>query len=324
MNLQFQNTVGGSKYSFIDENLRPAFKKAVEKAGRKNIIFVEGYDDEVIYGILYQEYLEKLCFIDVSFEAEKVVDSALKSTGGCEQVKKYLQAFVKHFSETKHFYGVIDRDLKTDKEVKTEMEKLYYDGRLFIFFERYTLENYLIESDILFEFLKGQSTNQSTNHKKLISILKKGTEKLEKEVITPILTCLIDIAAVNLTIRFFAPSQKFLEDTVSCKEGEIEKRIVQKLNQFQKEDVLSKFSKFKKELIEKKEPLKFASAKSYFSYQFNQKLKKQIQVNIQLNNHKAELARILKERELPKDFQDLLNLINSNDNKYKNDSTPKT
>ena len=137
MNLQFQNTVSDDKYSFIHENLRPAFKKAVEKAGRKNIIFVEGYDDKVIYGILYEEYLEKLCFIDISFEAEKVVDSEFQSTGGCEQVKKHLHAFVEHFPETKHFYGVIDRDLRTDEEVKAEKEKPCYGGRLFIFFERF-------------------------------------------------------------------------------------------------------------------------------------------------------------------------------------------
>ncbi len=310
MNLQFQNTVGDDKYNFIHEDLRQAFKKSVEKAGRKNIIFVEGYDDEVIYGILYQENLEKLCFLDVSFEAEKAANSEFKSTGNSEKVKKCLQAFVEHFPETKRFYGVIDRDLKTDEKVIAERERPCYDGKLFIFFERYTLENYFVETDVLFEFLSGQSIN----HKKLIPILTNGTEKLETEVIAPILTCLVDIAAANLTIRSFDYYQKFLENTVSCKEREIDTRIVQSLDQFQTEDVLSKFSEFKQELVEKNEPLKYASAKGYFSYQFNQRLEKQVKVNIQINNHKSELAHILKKRGLSQDFQDLLAFITINDN----------
>ncbi len=83
------------------------------------------------------------------------------------------------------------------------------------------------------------------------------------------------------------------------------------MNQFHKEYILSKFSEFKKDLIEKNEPLKFASAKEYFATQFNRKLRKQTEnkVNIQLNNHKSELARLLKNRALPKDFQNLLSLI---------------
>ncbi len=308
MNISFHALANDEKYEFIHEDVREAFLKAVEKAGRKNIVFVEGYDDKVIYGILYQKYLEEeLCFIDISFEAEKLANSDLKATGGCEKVKNCLQAFVKHLP-TKRFYGVIDRDLKTDEEVKTEREKPCYDGRLFIFFERYTLENYFVEPDILFEFLNGQSIN----HKKLILLLNKGKENFEKEILAPILTCLIDIAAANLTIRFFDSTKNFLEETVSCEKGEIgiENRVVQNLKPFQKEEVSSQFSKFKTKLIEKNEPLKFASAKRYFSCQFNWKLKKQTTVNIQLNNHKSELAHLLKKRSLPKDFRDLLSLIN--------------
>jgi hypothetical protein len=221
--------------------------------------------------------------------------------------KHFLQAFVKHLPNAKH--GVIDRDLKTDEEVKEEREKPCYDGRLFILFERYTLENYFVEPEILFEFLNGQSIT----HKKLIPLLNKGKENFEKEVIAPILTCLIDIAAANLTIRFFDSSKKFLEETVSCETGEIGiiNRVVQNLKPFKKEEVSSKFSTFKTALIEKNEPRKFASAKKgYFSYQFNRKLQKQTTVNLQLNNHKSELAHLLKKRSLPKDFRDLLNLIN--------------
>lgn len=309
MSLQFSthDTIHGGKYNFIDNVV---LRDLIREAGRKkSIIFVEGYDDEVIYGILYEEYLEKLCFIDISFEAEKAVDSELKFTGGCEQVKQHLRDFVQHLSTERRFYGVIDRDLKTDEEVQAEREKPCYDGKLFIFFERYTLENYFVDPNILFDFLKGQSIK----HKQLIPLIKNGKENLTKEVIAPILTCLIDIAAANLTIRFFDSSKKFLEDTVSCEEGEIRNRIVQQIKQFQKEDdISSKFSVFQKGLIKQNKPLKFASAKGYFFYQFYLKLKELTDNKVRIakvDNYKSELARILK-RELPHEFYDLLNLIN--------------
>jgi predicted nucleic acid-binding protein len=310
MSLEFNNTIRDDRYNFIDKDLRQVFKKAVEKAGRKKIIFVEGYDDEVIYSILYEDKLDKLYFIDTSFTTE-TFNSDIKATGNCEQVKQHLRDFVKHLPKEKRFYGVIDRDLKTDQEVKEEKQQTCYDGRLFIFFEAYTLENYFIDSEILSEFLTGQSIN----HKRLIPLIKNGKEYLENEIIKPILSCLIDIAAANLTIRYFDPSQKFIEETISCEEQKIENRIVNKLNKIEKEYILSKFSEFKKDLIEKNEALKFASAKLYFASQFNRKLKKQTKVNIQLNNHKSELARILKGKELPKDFQDLLGLVLDSDYK---------
>jgi hypothetical protein len=311
MTLQFHKIVNDDRYHFIHDNLRQVFRKAIEKAGRKNIVFVEGYDDKVIYGILYEEYLKaKLCFIDISFEAEKVVDSEFKSTGGCEKVKQHLRDFVQYLPTEKRFYGVIDRDLKTDEIVKAERKKPDYDGRLFIFFERYTLENYFVEPDILFKFLEGQSIK----HKKLIALLEKGTENLEKEVINPILTCLASIAAANLTIRNFKPSEEFLRNTTPCKEEVILKAIEQKLKrpQTQQKALSLKFLAFKKDIIEKKETQKFASAKQYLSTQLNMKLREtfEIPASIELNNYKSELARILKEKGLPKDFQDLLSLIN--------------
>ena len=82
--------------------------------------------------------------------------------------------------------------------------------------------------------------------------------------------------------------------------------------QTQQEALSLKFFAFKKEIIEKKETQKFASAKKYLSSQLNMKLKEtfEIDASIELNNYKSELARILKEKGLPKDFQDLLSLIN--------------
>jgi len=298
MSLQFNTIASDDEYYFIQEI---ALRDAVMEAGRKNIVFVEGYDDKVIFEILYAENLDKLNFIDVSLEEAATNQN---TTGGCEQVKQHLSNFVQNLPTEKRFYGVIDRDLKTDTEVQEEKAKACYDGKLFIFWERYTLENYFIEPDILYTFLKGQSIN----HKKLIPLLN-DREKFKTEIFQPILPCLTDIAAANLTISFFDNSQSFLENTVSCQK--IENRLVQKMNQLEETQILSKFRLFKNSLIEKNETQKFASAKTYFAYQFNLKLKKQTKTNIQLNNHKSELARILKDGILPKDFRDLLSFLKS-------------
>ena len=140
-------SVTQAKYDFIVES---ELRSNLREASRENIVFVEGYDDEVIYNIVYKnEDLHNVVFMDVSLGA--------KTTGGCEKVKDILIACVEKLPDEKRFYGVIDRDLKTDQKVIEEMEKSCYDGRLFIFFERYTLENYFIEIEVLYEFLRGQS-----------------------------------------------------------------------------------------------------------------------------------------------------------------------
>jgi len=314
MSISFHHLVNDEKYDFIHE---PALRNVIEKAGRRNIVFVEGYDDKVIYNILFKDYWQKIYFIDTGFTEERIsFASKITDTGNCEKVKQYLKNFVQHLPQTKRFYGVIDRDLKTDEEVKEERRNPCYDGRLFIFFERYTLENYFVESEILCDFLRAKSIN----HKQLIPFLNKGKDNFEKEIITPILSCLTNIAAANLTIHYFnqkviEQNKSFLEDSISCEEEEIKQRLVHKLNQslISQEEILSKFSAFQKQIIERNEPLKFASAKTYFSCQFNRKLEEKTKVNLQLNKHKDQLAYILKERWYPnfaRDFQDLLSLIN--------------
>ena len=55
---------------------------------------------------------------------------------------------------------------------------------------------------------------------------------------------------------------------------------------------------------------KFASAKAYFFILFSKKIEEITGVNnIKLNNHKSELARILKDLGLSGELMDLLNFI---------------
>ncbi|RKZ45576.1 MAG: hypothetical protein DRR16_28185 [Candidatus Parabeggiatoa sp. nov. 3] len=109
MSLQFNKSLSGGQYRFI---LKPGLSNRIRKAGRKKIVFVEGYDDEVIFEILYANHSDKVHFIDVSLGGE--------DTGGCEEVKQHLIACIQNIPNKKCFYGVIDRDLKTDQEVKAE------------------------------------------------------------------------------------------------------------------------------------------------------------------------------------------------------------
>jgi hypothetical protein len=305
MGLQFK-TISGGKYRFI---VKSDLRNRVRNAGRENIVFVEGYADEVILEILYVNDLDKLCFIDISLGSD--------ITGGCEEVKRHLTDCIQNLPNEKRFYGVIDRDLKTDQEVIDTSAQPRYDGRLFIFFERYTLENYFIELDILSEFLK----RQSINFKKLRSFLKQDEFKKEfvEKIFQPSLEHLRCMAISNLTIRFFDKGQKFLAEKTPCDKvsSQIEDRLKKDnltehaiQEQFSKQEIESKLEEYKKEVNSVSEIHKFASAKKYFAYLFNKKVYEVTGVNIQLNNHKSELADILLKNAFPQeDFRDLLSLI---------------
>ncbi len=299
MNSTF-HIISDSKFDFIEvEELRNELRKSVMKAGRKNIVFVEGYDDKIIFEIVYKDHLGRLYFIDTSMKAAEKGNS-----GGCETVKNLLKEFVSHLPNEKRFYGVIDRDLNFDEEIESERNLACYDHRLFIFFERYTLENYFIEINILCDFLH----DKSVDNKRLIPILSDEGEfrKYIRDIVDEISNSLIKIGAANLTIRSFDDEKSFLEATINC--TEIEERLLHRLNGFPQNDVICQYNCFEFFIRQSNTTQKFASGKVYFSSQFNQHLKKSKNVDIQLNNHKSELAKILKEY-LSDDFRHLLEFI---------------
>jgi len=292
--------ISDTKFDFIEvEELRNELRKSVIKAGRKKVVFVEGYDDKIIFEILYKDHLDRFSFIDTSMK------SAEKGNlwGGCETVKNLLKKFVNYLPNEKRFYGVIDRDLKLDEEIESERNQPCYDHRLFIFFERYTLENYFIEIDVLCDFLH----DKSMDNKRLISLLSDESNFRENitDIVDEISDCLTKIGAANLTIRSFDHEVNFLEETIKC--NDIEKRLLNRLNDFPKNDVICQFNCFESFIRQSNSTQKFASAKLYFSYQFNQYLKRK-HIDIQLNNHKSELSKILKEY-LPYDFKHFLEFM---------------
>jgi len=223
------------------------------------------------------------------------------AVGGCESVKNTLKAFVQHLPNEKRFFGVIDRDLKTDTEIQKEAAKPFYDRRLFIFITRYTIENYFIEAGVLRELIK----DISVSNKKLMRL---DLSKIEEDIIQPSLNCMAIIAAANLTIRHFDNSVSFLESTIIC--SNIQSRLLQKLSSYTTELVLDKFSQFRTYTSSSNDIThKFASAKTYFACQFNSNIEKSCGANLQINNHKASLARISKEIGIPEEFNKLLLFI---------------
>jgi hypothetical protein len=232
MSTTFQ-TINDQKYSFIDVELRDD----VLKSGRKKIVFVEGYDDKIIFEILFEEYLTSVSFIDVSLEvAKRIIDPNINGTGGCEEVKKLLEKFVSCLPREKRFYGVIDRDLNTDEEIEVVISENCYDKRLFIFTERYTIENFFVDIEVLYDFVK----DQSACYKKLITVASLKKQDFQSQIITPIESLLSDIGAGNVTIKYFnsliQKKEKHLKRTI--KPQEIENEVIEKFkNRFPEIDI---------------------------------------------------------------------------------------
>lgn len=299
---QYQ-TINDSKYNFINE---VALRNTIVKAGRRHVVFVEGYDDKVIFNILYEdeEMLEKVSFIDISLEKERrKYDHKVKHKGGCEGVKFILKHCVAKLPDEKRFYGVIDRDLNFDDEIELERNKTCYDGRLFIFFQRYTLENYFIDINVLEKFIEGQTIN----NRNLLEL--EGIE----DIYNSVMSCMADIAAANLTIKEFnlqsTEKASFLATSVDC--SKVNEQLCQRLPSYEKGNVINKFNNYKIFVSESNENIhKFTSAKTYFSHQFAKLISERCggkKINLQEN--KDSLARILRDLGLPEEFEQLKEFV---------------
>ncbi len=106
-------------------------------------------------------------------------------------------------------------------------------------------------------------------------------------------------------------TQRFLEDNTPCDKAIIIRQLQNKLN-CSEEAVKTQFKNDEQQVGSVSEVQKFTRAKKYFAYHFNKKLEENTGISLPLNNHKSELARILKNGILPKDFRDLLSLVLQN------------
>lgn len=124
--------IRGGRYAFIDAQ---EVRDRIDEAGLRTVVLVEGPTDERVFEIcFYPEVEERLCFI---------------SAGGHSRVKAYIeQARQQGISE---FRGIMDRDFRTNAERARDMAE---SAPCLYIHERYTLENYLIDSGTLLELLK--------------------------------------------------------------------------------------------------------------------------------------------------------------------------
>ena len=189
--------ISGGLYHFIDN------KKVIDsirEAGRKTIVFVEGKYDKKIFELVYEKYTDKIEFI-----------IALN----CRKVKEYLEGCVQNIKEERYF-GIIDRDFRTDKERENEMQEDKYKDKLYIL-TRYAIENYLIESEVLLKFLN-----------EVISI------ETIKGIIHNIFKSLINVMAGNWLLLDLDFGKTFLLDENIPTDKEI---ILKKLNKKIKEKI---------------------------------------------------------------------------------------
>lgn len=95
------NFVDLPQYNFIEpKKLRNDIIHRIRESGRRKIVFVEDLTDEVIYEILFEEYIAVVSFIGVIKRDDD-------DTGGCELVKKLLKDCVSKLPNDKRFYGVV-------------------------------------------------------------------------------------------------------------------------------------------------------------------------------------------------------------------------
>lgn len=288
-------TVRGNRYHFIEDS---ELRDRIDEAGRRNIIFVEGYDDEIIYNILYSERLSEAVFVDVS--------SANYSEGGCKKVKKLIKDVIEQLNDDNRFYAIIDRDFLTDEERLEEMEKEEFQGNLYIFSERYTLENYFIEPGVLSTFL----TEMSIGNKNWQTLAGEGKMT---EIIGDTLSSLTTISAANILLK--NNRKKYLDISKPCDKNIVLGNLLSALSDSQSmttEQITEEYNSLLRNLEAEDTKLQKYINGKYFFHHFNKKVKEELEASIgkQGSNvfskiSKPYLARILKDVGLQDDFREL-------------------
>lgn len=283
----------GGKFSFISES---TVRDKLDQAGRRTVVLVEGRDDEVIYEIFYHEKLAEVKFIEV---------------GGCDKVKKYLGAMVEKLPNEKGYFGIVDRDFRTDSERTQDMNDPNYDQRLYIFL-RYTLENYFVETPFMVQFLK----EESINHQSLQILDVAAVERL----ILDTLANLIPLMAGNWTLRDF--HEDFLrndKNSIPCDETWVRERLEEVFSTPIPAAVESKYEQHKATMLQSRgdinELQKYISGKN-FLHHFGRNVVKAVKsqepsakVHLDLSREKAQLAGIVQRLGLPGELEDILRFV---------------
>ncbi|OHD13811.1 MAG: hypothetical protein A2086_07635 [Spirochaetes bacterium GWD1_27_9] len=249
--------ITSNKYSFMDQKNNKNAIIMLRESGTKQVIFVEGIEDLIIYKILYKNYLYQIAFIE---------------SKGCDKVSEYLDKSLK-LDDSKRYYGIIDRDFINDTERKEKLEK---NNRLYIH-NFYTLENYLLDYKILSEILKTKDPYLENN-------LKQKEKKLEEEIKFIIETILKDYliyGICNWIIKDYNMEEKNKNPkfekigylTIGIVKDKIESSIYHKLKIEENE--------LNRKIEEKNKSLKFQSIDDYHKILSGKKIIHQLRKDVE-------------------------------------------
>ena len=106
---------------------------AIQQAGSRKFVLVEGDDDQLAFENSYKKYLSQIYF---------------HSCGGSNMVENHFNQ-LKNIAQTKRFFGIRDRDFLDDEQV----ENSYEQNSQFYILKWYCIENYLLDEVLIFKEL---------------------------------------------------------------------------------------------------------------------------------------------------------------------------
>ncbi|MCK4258828.1 MAG: DUF4435 domain-containing protein [Halanaerobiales bacterium] len=265
MSLTFKKVSGG-KFDFIEDQ---EVKNLIEEAGRKKVVFVEGDTDVRVFLIFYDNLEDKISFIPV---------------GNHHKVKEYLEKIIDRNIEG--FVGIIDRDFMLDADIDKMIKE--FNNMLYIH-NRYTLENYLIESEYLLELIKDNCMSAKIDEEDVKKVIQEIFKKLQV------------VMAGNMTLLYYSVEK--LKKNIPPKEDAVLKNISSKIKANKDEKINDEMIQTKYitylESIRKSDgditKLNKMISGKYFFYNFKYEMKHNHEINIQDNTATIfHLARILK------------------------------
>ncbi len=134
---------------------------AIQQAGNRKLILVEGETDQEVFENCYKKYLSSLYFYEC---------------GGEVHVAKYLKMLDK-ISRSKRFFGILDKDFKDNEIITTSRSD---NSRLFIL-KWYCIENYLLDTELVFDelCLKNKKSDRSKIGLSSVNDITKYIDKLK-------------------------------------------------------------------------------------------------------------------------------------------------
>lgn len=262
--------ISGGKYEFID---KIEVRNAIDEAGRKKKVFVEGITDGRIFHILFNDdFANYIAYIP---------------SGGYAKVKEYLNGTI--IRRIEGFAGIIDRDFRSDIQRDELINE--FDGKIYVH-KRYTIENYLIEPKCLVEFVRDHS------------LAKKITDDDINAIIRKIFLDLMYVMAGNMTLLNFSAG-KLPEDIAPTRERVVQ-HILHKIRTVNgeeskqlEEEVINMYNGYLsgiQQFSENLDELHKVTSGKYFFYNFSQEMKKVHKIKGIRDDEASryQLARILK------------------------------